>query len=89
MSESKPSADGTDTGGELNRFSEDVEALTGRNPNMGSFLFVVGGVTCVFIALFQFTLPRSVAFLLAGGVIVITVLSGVFALILDTLGYFE
>ncbi|WP_256687006.1 hypothetical protein [Halococcus qingdaonensis] len=87
MSESEPSH-GTDSGGELNRFSEDVEALTGRNPNMGSFLLTVGSVTCVFIALFQFTLPSSVGFLLTGGVLIITVLSGVFALILDTLGYF-
>ena len=88
MSESESSAD-ADTSDDLNRFTEDVEALTGRNPNMGSFLLTVGSVTCVFIALFQFTLPSSVAFLLTGGVIVITVLSGVFALILDTLGYFE
>ncbi|MFC7115093.1 hypothetical protein ACFQH2_09220 [Natronoarchaeum sp. GCM10025703] len=35
--------------------------VTGENPNAGSFLLVVGIVTCVFIAAFQLTLPSPIS----------------------------
>jgi hypothetical protein len=65
-----------------------IEFLTGPDPNLGSFLLVVGVVTCVFIALFQFTLPPPISYLLTAGVIFVTVLSAIFASLLDSLGYF-
>ena len=70
-------------------FLDSIEFLTGKDPNLGSFLLVVGMVTCVFIALFQFTLPPPISHLLTAGVIFVTVLSAVFGSILDGLGYFE
>lgn len=70
-------------------FLAGIEFLTGRDPNLGSFLLVVGIVTCVFIALFQFTLPDPISHLLTAGVLIVTVLSAVFAALLDRLGYFE
>ena len=70
-------------------FLDSIEFLTGPNPNLGSFLLVVGMVTAVFIALFQLTLPPPVSVLLTAGVLVITVLSAIFGLLLDSFGYFE
>ncbi|WP_458188171.1 hypothetical protein [Haladaptatus sp. NG-WS-4] len=70
-------------------FLDSIEFLTGENPNLGSFLLVVGMVTCVFIALFQFTLPAPISHLLTAGVLFVTVLSAIFASLLDSLGYFE
>ncbi|WP_433634111.1 hypothetical protein [Halomicrococcus sp. NG-SE-24] len=70
-------------------FLDSIEFLTGENPNLGSFLLVVGIVTVVFIALFQFTLPAPVSALLTAGVLFVTVLSAIFGLLLDSLGYFE
>ncbi|WP_250137717.1 hypothetical protein [Halorientalis salina] len=70
-------------------FLDGIEFLTGRDPNLGSFLLVVGIVTCVFIALFQFTLPPPVSHLLTAGVVFVTVLSAVFGSVLDGLGFFE
>jgi hypothetical protein len=43
----------------------------------------------VFIALFQFTLPTPISYLLTAGVLFVTVLSAIFASVLDSLGYFE
>jgi hypothetical protein len=88
MSQPESTADSADTGTD-SRFLRSIEFLTGEDPNLGSFLLVVGLVTCVFIALFQFTLPTPIAGLLTAGVLFVTVLSAVFALLLDTLGYFD
>lgn len=65
-----------------------IEFLTGPGATLGSFLLVVGIVTCVFIALFQFTLPDPVSDLLTAGVVFVTVLSAGFAAVLEKLGYF-
>ena len=69
-------------------FLDRIEFLTGEDPDLGSFLLVVGIVTCVFIALFQFTLPTPVAYLLTAGVLFVTVLSAIIASLLDSFGYF-
>ncbi|SEO28123.1 hypothetical protein SAMN04487948_101502 [Halogranum amylolyticum] len=69
-------------------FLDRIEFLTGEDPDLGSFLLVVGIVTCVFIALFQFTLPTPVAYLLTAGVLFVTVLSAIIASLLDGFGYF-
>ena len=70
-------------------FLDSIEFLTGPNPNLGSFLLVVGMVTTVFIALFQLTLPAPVSTLLTAGVLSVTVLSAIFGLLLDSFGYFD
>ncbi|SFK71790.1 hypothetical protein SAMN04487950_0747 [Halogranum rubrum] len=70
-------------------FLDRIEFLTGEDPTVGSFLLVVGIVTCVFIALFQFTLPTPVAYLLTAGVLFVTVLSAIVASLLDSFGYFS
>ncbi|WP_458206385.1 hypothetical protein [Haladaptatus sp. NG-SE-30] len=70
-------------------FLDSIEFLTGKDPNLGSFLLVVGMVTSVFIALFQFTIPPPISHLLTAGVLFVTVLSAIFASLLDSLGYFE
>jgi hypothetical protein len=75
---------GSDSG-----FLNSIAFVTGQDANLGSFLLVVGIVTCVFIALFQFTLPTPISYLLTAGVLFVTVLSAIFASILDSLGYFE
>jgi hypothetical protein len=77
----EPSAEPTFLGG--------IEFLTGRDPNLGSFLLVVGIVTAVFIALFQFTLPAPISNLLTAGVLFVTVLSALFGMLLDSFGYFD
>jgi hypothetical protein len=71
------------------RFLTGITFVTGQDANFGSFLLVVGIVTCVFIALFQFTLPEPISHLLTAGVLFVTVLSGIFASLLDSLGYFD
>ena len=88
MSSPEPSADGAEST-EQSRFLSGIEFLTGEDPNLGSFLLVIAIVTCVFIALFQFTLPEPVSHLLTAGVIIITVVSTGFAALLDSLGYFD
>jgi len=70
-------------------FLRSIEFLTGQDPNLGSFLLVVGMVTVVFIALFQFTLPTPISHLLTAGVLFVTVLSAIFGLLLDSFGYFD
>ncbi|MFC7077804.1 hypothetical protein [Haloarcula halophila] len=63
--------------------------LTGEDPNAGSFLLVVGLVTCLFIAAFQFLLQAPVSNLLTAFVLVIAVISFLMGAILDILGYFD
>ncbi len=82
-------ADGEDRSGSGAGFLQGIEFLTGRDPNFGSFLLVVGIVTCVFIAVFQFTLPRPVSDLLTAGVLFVTLLTAIIASLLETLGYFD
>ncbi|MFB6252433.1 MAG: hypothetical protein ABEI27_12260 [Halobellus sp.] len=84
--ESQPQSDGSS---EQSGFLKGIEFLTGSDPNLGSFLLTIGIVTCVFIALFQFTLPSPVSHLLTAGVIIITVVSAGFAALLDSLNYFD
>lgn len=85
MSQPGPSTD-TET---ESTFLDSIEFLTGEDPNLGSFLLVVGMVTIVFIALFQVTLPTPISNLLTAGVLFVTVLSAIFALLLDNLGHFD
>ncbi|MFD1586964.1 hypothetical protein ACFR9U_08210 [Halorientalis brevis] len=92
MSQQEPPGDQADSTPETkadSTFFDGIEFLTGKDPNFGSFLLVVGIVTCVFIALFQFTLPTPISHLLTAGVIFVTVLSAIFGSLLDSLGYFE
>jgi hypothetical protein len=70
-------------------FLDGIEFLTGEDPSAGSFLLVVGLVTCVFIAGFQFTLPTPVSHLLTGLVLIVAVISFIMGAILDILGYFD
>lgn len=70
-------------------FLDSIEFLTGEDPSAGSFLLVVGIVTCVFIAVFQFTLPEPISLLLTGLVLVVAVISFIMGAILDALGYFD
>jgi hypothetical protein len=70
-------------------FLRSIEFLTGQDPNLGSFLLVVGMVTAVFVALFQFTLPTPISHLLTAGVLFVTVLSAIFGILLDSFGYFD
>ena len=84
-SSSDSAASTTDAG-----FLSGIEFLTGENPNLGSFLLTIGGVTCVFIALFQLgPVEPPVSHLLTAGVLIITVVSAGFAALLDSLGYFD
>ncbi|MBO4248842.1 MULTISPECIES: hypothetical protein [Halomicrobium] len=66
-----------------------IEFLTGEDPSAGSFLLVVGIVTCVFIAAFQFTLPEPISTVLTSLVVVLAVISFLLGAILDALGYFD
>ena len=86
QSESQPQSGGSS---EQSGFLRGIEFITGPDPNLGSFLLTIGIVTCVFIALFQFTMPSPVSHLLTAGVIVITVVSAGFAALLDSLNYFS
>lgn len=58
-------------------------------PNLGAFLLTVAGVTVMFVAVFQFTLPSAVGQLLTIAVLAVTVISVVIGLTLDLLGYFD
>ena len=86
QSEPQPQSDGSS---ERTTFLKGIEFITGPDPNLGSFLLTIGIVTCVFIALFQFTMPSPVSHLLTAGVITITVVSAGFAALLDSLDYFD
>jgi hypothetical protein len=81
--------DSTSEGRSSDNPFEIIAPLTGEDPNLGSFFLVVGAVTCVFIAVFQFTLPEDVAFLLTAGVLLVTILSAIVASLLETLGFFD
>ncbi len=70
-------------------FLAGIEFLTGKDPNAGSFLLVVGLTTVVFIAAFQFTLPEPISHLLTGLVLVVAVISFTIGAILDMLGHFD
>ena len=70
-------------------FLSGLAFLTGPDPNAGSFLLVVGLVTCVFVAAFQFLLAAPVSNLLTGLVLVVAVISFIMGAILDILGYFD
>jgi hypothetical protein len=85
---SEPSSQ-SDEPSDQQAFLAGLEFLTGRDPNLGSFLLTIGIVTCVFIALFQFAMPSPVSHLLTAGVIIITVVSAGFAALLDSLDYFD
>lgn len=74
---------------ETSRTLSGIEFLTGEDPSAGSFLLVVGIVTCVFIAAFQFTLPEPISLLLTGLVLIVAVISFIMGAVLDTLGYFD
>ena len=82
---SDPKADSPGTG----RFVQVITPLTGQDPNLGSFFLVVGIVTCVFIAVFQFTLPRPIAMLFTAGVLLVTILSAIVGHLLERLGHFD
>ncbi len=75
--------------GEGSNFLESIVFITGEDPNAGSFLLVVGIVTCVFIAAFQLTLPEPISNLLTAGVLVVAVISFILGAILDMLDYFD
>jgi hypothetical protein len=66
-----------------------IAFLTGENPSAGSFLLVVGLVTCVFVAAFQFTLPEPISTILTALVLVVAVISSLMGAILDALGHFD
>lgn len=83
------SRDTVDERPQSSTFLEGIAFLTGEDPNAGSFLLVVGMITCVFIAGFQLLLPAPISHLLTGMVIVVAVISFLMGAILDTLGYFE
>lgn len=88
MSSTEPAGESTDAESD-SKFLASITFVTGQDANLGSFLLVVGIVTCVFIALFQFTLPDPISHLLTAGVLFVTVLSAIFASLLDSLGYFD
>jgi len=78
-----------DEGSNSSTFLDSIEFLTGEDPNAGSFLLVVGMITCVFIAGFQLLLPVPVSHLLTALVLAVAVISLIFGAILDTLGHFD
>jgi hypothetical protein len=83
------SADTVEDEPQSSTFLDSIEFLTGEDPSAGSFLLVVGLVTCVFIAVFQFTLPDPISLLLTGLVIVVAVISFIMGAVLDALGHFD
>lgn len=83
------SADTVDEDPEPSTFLTGLAFLTGEDPNVGSFLLVVGITTCVFIAGFQFLLPDPVSHLLTGLVLVVAVMSFAVGVVLDRLDYFD
>lgn len=78
-----------DDAGDGSNFLESIVFITGENPNAGSFLLVVGIVTCVFVAAFQLTLPDPISNLLTAAVLVVAVISFLLGAILDMLDYFD
>lgn len=82
-------SDGTDRESEPSEFLNNIEFLTGKDPNAGAFLLVVGIVTAVFNAGFQILLPAPISHILSALVLSVAVISLIFGAILDTLGYFD
>ncbi|WP_324758116.1 hypothetical protein [Haloarcula montana] len=82
-------ADTVDEEPQSSPFLAGLVFLTGEDPSAGSFLLVVGLVTCLFIAAFQFLLQAPVSDLLTALVVVVAVISFLMGAILDILGYFE
>jgi|GEM_PF-656027 hypothetical protein len=74
---------------EPSTFLDGIEFLTGEDPSAGSFLLVVGMVTCVFIAGFQLTFPAPISWILTALVLVVAVISFIIGAILDILDYFD
>ena len=83
------SADAVEDESQPSPFLASIEFLTGEDPSAGSFLLVVGIVTCVFVAVFQFALPAPISLLLTGLVLVVAVISFIIGAILDALDYFD
>lgn len=83
------SADTADDDPTSSTFLAGLEFLTGEDPNAGSFLLVVGIVTCMFIAAFQLSLEAPISNLLTALVLVVAVISFIMGAILDILGYFD
>lgn len=78
-----------DTEPDSSTFLESIDFLTGKNPNGGAFLLVVGIVTAVFNAGFQLLLPTPISHILSALVLSVAVISLIFGAILDTLGHFD
>lgn len=83
------SADTVDEEPQSSAFLTGIEFLTGEDPNAGSSLLVVGIVTCLFIAVFQFTLLSPISILLTGLVLVVAVITFLIGAVLDALGCFD
>jgi len=83
------SADTAEEEPQTSTFLSGLAFLTGEDPSAGSFLLVVGLITCVFIAAFQFTLPEPISTILTALVLVVAVISFIMGAILDILGYFD
>jgi len=83
------SRDDIDTESDPQTFLDSIEFLTGKNPNAGAFLLVVGIVTAVFNAGFQLLLPAPISHILSALVLSVAVISLIFGAVLDTLGHFE
>ncbi|MEF8772126.1 hypothetical protein [Halodesulfurarchaeum sp.] len=83
------SADSAEDDPEAANFLTSIGFLIGEDPSGGSFLLVVGMVTIVFLAVFQFTLPEPISLLLSGIVLTVAAISFIMGAILDTLGYFD
>jgi hypothetical protein len=81
--------EGASTGTQSSTFLKSIEFITGEDPNAGSFLLVVGVVTCVFIAVFQLALSDPISLILTALVLVVAVISFIMGAILDILGYFD
>jgi hypothetical protein len=83
------SADSAADDPEGSDFLTSIEFLIGEDPSGASFLLVVGMVTMVFLAVFQFTLPEPISLLLTGIVLTVAAISFILGAILDMLGYFD
>lgn len=70
-------------------FLDGIEFLTGEDPSAGSFLLVVGIVTCVFVAGFQLAFPAPISWLLTALVLGVAVISFIIGAVLDILDYFD
>lgn len=83
------SRDDTDAESDPQTFLDSIDFLTGKDPNAGAFLLVVGIVTAVFNAGFQLLLPAPISHILSALVLSVAVISLIFGAVLDTLGHFD